>query len=526
MKAFKLLSTGVFVAGLTACALAQIDGPTPLAWRWSPPDVKYAPDGSPLVDSGKTYVAAGNRIFALDATSGNELWKFPLDGAKGVFRLQPIVTNKTIIDVTDSGFFYAANQADGVLKWIYQLQRVVPIGQPVGVGNLVVFKQSDNTLNALSLETGQPVWEKPLPIDSGINGPLLVHGDDILFADNNNHIVSLNAVTQKVNWQRQFGYLPPDLSPALYGDNMYLYSGQYLVCLNVIKGFGKWQINLGQNMEYGPAVSANGLMCVTQDGNLFFFDLNGRRTLREVVNLGSGPAAEPGSVGNKYLVPTNNGALNLIDPKTGQVLWSYTVRPIGEVAKNKDMKPYFNGKDYIDPRVLTVAAAGPPTMNGDTMLILGSDASLLAFDKKLGVDLTPPDVDMLFPRPGAQMCGLPPLDIIFKISDETTGVNMKTLKIDVDGTPLEYLVGGDGVAFVHLSVSGKNKGLLDGRRIFTVSVSDWIGNEIKKPFALMIDNSLPPLGAPKGVGAGGDKGKGAGSAGKGGGGGGAGGSIG
>ncbi|MES1228222.1 MAG: hypothetical protein ABUL72_06085 [Armatimonadota bacterium] len=225
-------------------------------------------------------------------------------------------------------------------------------------------------------------------------------------------------------------------------------------------------------------------------------------------------------------MPTNNGALNLIDPKTGQVLWSYTVRPIDEVAKNKDMKPYFNGKDYIDPRVLTVAAAGPPTMNGDTMLILGSDASLLAFDKKLGVDLTPPDVDMLFPRPGAQMCGLPPLDIIFKISDETTGVNMKTLKIDVDGTPLEYLVGGDGVAFVHLSVSGKNKGLLDGRRIFTVSVSDWIGNEIKKPFALMIDNSLPPLGAPKGVGAGGDKGKGAGSAGKGGGGGGAGGSIG
>jgi hypothetical protein len=306
----------------------------------------------------------------------------------------------------------------------------------------------------------------------------------------------------------------------LFGDNIYLYSGQYLDCLKAASGFAKWQVNLGQNMEFGPAVTAEGMMCVTEDGNLFFFDLNGRRTgVREVISLGSGPAAQPSGVGTKFLVPTNNGALNLIDPHTGKTLWIYAVRPIGGIPQKKGDVPTFNGMDIVDPRILTIPAAGPAVLNGGTMLIMCTDASLLAFDGKLGVDLTPPDADLLFPKPGAQIPGNPPLDIIFKINDEATGVNLSTLKVDVDGTPLTTVVGRDGVGIIHLSNSGPNKGLMDGRRVLTITVSDWIGNLTKKSFSLMVDNTLPPLNAPPGLQQQQNKGKGKG-AGVGGGGGG------
>ena len=519
MKALKLLTLGAIAAGLAACASAQFDGPTPLAWRWSPPQVDYSPDGAPLVANNTVYVAAQYRIFALDGASGNEKWKFPLDGAKGTFRVQPITTGDTIVDVTDSGWFYAANIKDGSLKWTYQVHTFAPLGEPAAVGNLIVYKLSNNTLNALSADTGQPAWDKPLTIDTGFNGPLLVHDNDVIFADNNNQMYSVNAVTQKINWQRKFGFLPPNLVPVLYGDNVYMYSGQYLVCLNVIKGFGKWQVDLRQNMEFGPVVSSNGMMCVTEDGNLLFFDLNGHRAaMKEVVSLGSGPAAQPAAVGTKYLVPTNNGALNLIDPNTGQTLWVFAVRPIGGIAQQKGSGPVIIGKDLIDPRILTIPAAGPAVLNGSTMYIMCNDASLLAFDPKLGVDLTPPDADMLWPKPGSQMPGNPPMDLVFKVNDEATGVNLSTLKIDVDGTPLQYIVGRDGVALIHLSVDGPNKGLADGRRVFTVTVADWMGNVTKKTFALMIDNSLPPTNVPanlqpqkQGKGKGGGAGAGGGS---------------
>src|SRR5579885_1392161 len=296
MKAMlKSLLIGTALCGVSALASAQFDGPTPLAWRWVPPSVDLTPDGQPLVVGPNVYVAAAGRMFCLNATSGNENWKVPLDGAKGEFREQPIISadGKYIVDVTDQGYFYAANVNDGSLKWQYQLlpgRNISPLGQPVAVGSLIVFKQSDDSLNAIYAETGQPAWESTVHVDTGFNGPLIAHGDDVIFADNNNQMYSVNAVSEKINWKERFGFLPPDIVPTLFGDNIYLYSGQYLACINANRGIGKWQVQLDQNMEYGPAVSPDGIMCVTDEGKLYFFDLSGRRALREVVDLGSGPA--------------------------------------------------------------------------------------------------------------------------------------------------------------------------------------------------------------------------------------------
>lgn len=500
MKALqRILVAGAVLSGFLPLAGAQIEGPTPLAWRWVPASVDSSPDGAPLVVNDTVYVAASGRIYALNVQDGNEKWKFPLDGAKGNFRVQPIIAGNTLIDVTDGGYFYAADATNGTSKWMYQLRNLAALGQPVAIGKLLLYKQGDDTLNALDLDTGNPAWEKPLPIDTGFDGPLMVHGDDVIFADNNNQMYSVNAASEKVNWVRKFGFLPPNLEPQLVGDIIYMYSGQYLVAVNAIRGTGRWQVSLGQNMEFGPAIGPDGMACVSDDGKLYFFDLNGKRALREVVDLGSGPAAQPAAVGDKYLIPTINGALNLIDPKTGQIIWSYAVKPMVGVAQKDTAAPVDTGLGTVDNRILTIPAAGPAILDGTTLLVMCQDASILGFDSKLGVDLTPPDVDMIFPPPGAQTPGSPPLDLIFKVSDEATGVNVSTLKIDCDGKPMTFTVGRDGVAVVHISFDGPNKPLTDGRRVFTVTASDWMGNRTKKSYSLSIDNQLPPLGTPPGL---------------------------
>lgn len=519
MKALlKILILGVAACGFVNAAHAQFDGPTPLAWRWVASSVDYSPDNSPLIVGNTLYAAAGSRIYALDVASGNEKWKYPREGATGTFRPQPVLVGDTLVDVTDQGIFYGANIANGDHKWQYKMVRLTTQGQPVSVGKFVVFKQSDDTLMALDAETGKLAWDKSFPVETGFNGPLLVLGNDVIFANNNNEMLSVSAVSEKLNWKRGFGNITPGIMPSLYGENIYMYSGQFLVAVNALRGTGRWQVNLGQDMDYGPAVSGAGMACVTREGKVYFFDLNGHRALREVIDLGSGPACQPAAVGSKYLIPTINGALNLVDPKDGSVLWSYAVRPVVDVPQNKQDMPVYAAGTLIDNRILTVPAAGTPQLVGNTLLVTCEDASVLAFDPKLGVDLTPPDVDMLWPPPGAQTPGTPPLQLVFKVSDEATGVNNSTLKIDIDGTPVTYTATRDGVANVAISYEGNNKPLTDGRHSINVTVSDWMGNVAKKTYSIAIDNQLPPLAPPTGLQGNQGGGKNGGRGGKGGGG--------
>lgn len=522
MKALhRFLTLGSAFAGLAATACAQFDGPTPLAWRWLPLAVDYAPTEAPLILNDTVYLAAKDRIFALDAASGNEKWKYPLEGAKGGFKPQPVLAAGILVDVTDSGYIYGVTAATGKqafepIEIREEGRKFQILGQPVAVGDVVMMKRSDGSLMAFDPASGKMAWEKAIKIETGFNGPILAYQTNAIFADNNNQMYSVN-ITGKINWKQRFGNLLPDLQPTLYGENIYLYSGPYLACVSAVRGAGKWQVNLGQNMDFGPAVSGTDMACVTRDGKVYFFDMNGRRALREVIDLGSGPAAQPAAIGSKYLIPTISGALNLVDPKNGQTLWSYVVRPLVGIAQRADAKPVNVGGIIIDNRILTVQAAGRPILSNGTLYVMAEDASLLAFNSNLGVDLTPPGAEMLFPPMGAQTPGTPPLQFVFKVSDEATGVKLSSLKIDVDGVPLDFIVGKDEVASAQISYEGKNKPLTDGRHTLNVTVSDWMGNETKKSFAIFVDNSLPPLGAPAGLKPG--TGGGTGRRGKGGGGG-------
>jgi uncharacterized membrane protein YgcG len=165
------------------------------------------------------------------------------------------------------------------------------------------------------------------------------------------------------------------------------------------------------------------------------------------------------------------------------------------------------------------------------LIVPAKDGSLLAFDKDNGVDLTPPVTTMEFPRPGEQVSGQPPLFLLFKIIDDASGINKDTIKVTQEGQDLDYTITKEGLILVRFSLTGKNKSLADGRRTFTVTVADWMGNVSKTDFALQIDNTLAPIKVPGsdanqngrggrgggaggfGGGAGGDTGGGAGGAG-------------
>jgi hypothetical protein len=164
--------------------------------------------------------------------------------------------------------------------------------------------------------------------------------------------------------------------------------------------------------------------------------------------------------------------------------------------------------------ITSIPASGAAVLAGQTLLIPARDGSILAFDKDLGVDLTPPTAKQLWPTPGDVVSGQPPLELIFRVQDEAAGINESTIKVEIDGEQVGASYSRDGylrVAFSTipdtskaplLAVQGdgttarRNNTLQDGRHAVVVTATDWMGNVSKTTYSIVIDNALKPLPLP------------------------------
>ncbi len=506
MRKLRVLGTGGLFALLVAAAAAQFTGPTPLAWRWAH-TTSVPPLGAPVVQGDTVFVAVGNRMFALDRETGNQKWRYPLvEGLPGYFRAGLVLVDGMLIGAADNALIYAVDAATGQAKW--QHPTAVPvIGQPVATGKFVVFQRSDNSLMALTAADGQKAWPGEFKVFDGINGGLGVHGDNLIYMTQAGEMICLSANTQRTLWKKRFSVIFNDSVPVVFGDNVYLNSGTWVAALSALTGNVRWQQNVGEQLAFSPAVSPSGVFVSTVEGDAFLFDTaTGRPKWRQPVSLGSTPIVRPSNVDALFLAPTGNGALNVVDPIKAEVIWSFLVRP--QVAGATQTTTPGGGNNRGGPSsgrgsggtsaetstpILAIPASGPAVLYGKTLFVLCQDGSLLAFDPEHGVDKTGPSIKMAWPTPGDQVSGQPPLELIFKIDDEATGVSDKTIKITIDGQELEYEFGRDGYAVARISLLGKNKPLTNGRKVVKVSASDWMGNVSSEEFSLTIDNNLRPL---------------------------------
>ena len=525
MRPLRPLLAAPFALALAASASAQFDGPAPLAWRWIQPTT-VAPTGAPLVVGDTIYTSVGGRVYAIDRATGNKKWQYPqVEPVNGMFRSTPVIIGDTLVAAADNKIVYAIDPKTGAPKWSYNSPSPV-LGAPVAVGTYVALATSDNKLIALDAATGKPAWA-PYNIYDRIQGQISSYNGGIVFFNGLNELRSLDIVSKKAVYTRpiKFSQLSARAVPVLFGDTFYVASGPYVVAVNASTGQTKWQTDTRLQLDFAPAVSAEGVFVVSQNGEAMMLEpLRGRPfdiMRKGPVKIGSFPAVRPSPVGTKFLIPTTNGAVNLFDPKTGTLLWSYVVRPVGEVYENTGTTnggfpggPGGGQSGSQGRRVTSLAASGPAVLAGTTLILPAKDGSILAFDKELGVDLTPPEVKQLWPVQGDVVSGQPPLELVFRLQDEAAGINETTVKVSIDDKPAAFNYTRDGlvrVAFSNLADAQTsttpakgasdtdpktNPTLQDGRHSVTVTVSDWLGNVSKTTYSIVIDNALPPSKLP------------------------------
>ena len=499
----RFLQRALFLAplALSMGAHAQFNGPAPLSWRWAQ-STTNSPNGTPAVDGDSIFVSMGERFYGLDRQFGNQKWRFPVGIPNvGHFPTQPVLSEHVVVAVSDLHYAYGLDEETGATKWQHFLLKNT-IGSPVAAGKYIVIALSDNTLVALDSQTGEEVWKEPHKLPDGITGSMASYLDSVIFFTSSSDMVCINIPTETQKWKTRFTLIDSKVKPVVAGETVYVNTGSFLAAVNVGSGHGMWQKDVGEQLVFEPAVSPTNIVVVTQNGSIMTFDRLGNKLFRTPIDLGTTPVATPTSVGDYFLIPSGNGSINLIDPRTGSSKWSFVMAPLDKVQKDtpetrdpSNQDGGNNGARVTQTQrgpVKYVNAAGPATLSGQTLLVLAKDGSLLAFDKDSGVDLTPPTVKMVEPNPGDQVSGQPPLNFAFTLHDDASGVNEKTVQISLDGKVVDFTKTKDQFYVVRVSTTGTVKPLSDGRHTLTVVVSDWMGNIATENFDVQIDNTLQP----------------------------------
>jgi len=496
----------VFLASLIAIATASqadLTGPAPLAWRWSQ-STSVSPAGPLVVSGNVVYAAVGGRVYAIDKESGNGLWRFP-SGApieSGNFKTGVYAGGGLVIAACDNKLVYAMDAETGNQKWQYIAPEKV-VGTPVTAGNFTALQLADNSIMVLNTADGSPAWERPVRFLDGIVGQIASYRESIIFGTQSDNVYALDAVTKKVNWKQRLGRFNSEFKPVVYNDNIYCVNSDYITVLSGASGGRRWEKTVHETGAFFASVNSAGVAVATREGGVAFFDLSGRELLRKNADLGSFPTAAPSLANGVVVVPTSNGAINLLDTKTGLLKWNFIVRPLlGATQAASDTtggaptgRGRGGGTTTTDDTPKYVSAASAPILAGNSLLQIARDGSILCFDKENGVDLTPPTVKMLFPNAGDAVNGQPPLQLFFKVADESSGIDTKSLKVLIGGKEYESRMNDEGYVFVKFT-GGKNQPMMDGRKEIVVKIKDWLGNEASQKFFLTIDNALPPIKLP------------------------------
>lgn len=544
------LMAGTLALAAAPFAFAQFDGSAPVAWRWAE-STRVSPSGAPAEKEGVVYTAVGGRIYALEKETGNLKWRYP-QGApfEANFRSGVILAGNKILAAADNRVLYCVDAKTGEAVWQYNSADSI-LGTPVVAGSKVVFAQP-SSINAVSLNDGTEAWPTPFKMDGTRIYPNLASWNDFaMFPGSDNRLHALDVNTGRLRWTREFARLTPTSAPIVFGDIIYMNASSYVVSMSAVNGAVRWQNSTGEQLAFSPAASSKGIVSVTTSGKVYAFDGNGRKLNAQAGDLKSNPVASPAYLGDLVAVPLSNGSIVTMNTVTGDTVWVYNFPPLvaaaaggssrggggaaggtgdgggltsppggggtvgggqaagggrgrgagaggGQGGANPPAAGGGSGATGGEVKTIAIQGAGPAILAGETMLILASDGSLFAFDKKLGVDLTPPDVKMMWPNAGDQISPLPPAEFLFKLEDFGSGINPDTVSVTVNGK--EVMASYDKVTQylrVLIVAGGKVPPLPAGKVKFVVSSSDWIGNTSSVAFQVTVDPSIDrPLGGP------------------------------
>jgi outer membrane protein assembly factor BamB len=265
---------------------------------------------SPAVANGVVYIGSRDfNVYALNASTGAYLWSF---ATQYYVETSAAVANGVVYVTSDDGKLYALNASTGAELWSYTTGNFFE-GSPAVANGVVYFGSVDNNVYALNANTGAKLWSYPAFV---ISTPAVANGV-VYIGSSDGNLYALNASTGAKLWS----YAAGGGTPAVANGVVYVGCSDGLCALNASTGAKLWS-----NADGGgtPAV-ANGVVFSSGTGDVNVYALNASTgatlwsyaaggtpaVANGVVYFGSGGSGGQSFVGNVYAFSLGSGSADL-----------------------------------------------------------------------------------------------------------------------------------------------------------------------------------------------------------------------
>ncbi|HUY82371.1 MAG TPA: PQQ-binding-like beta-propeller repeat protein [Acidobacteriaceae bacterium] len=213
-----------------------------------------------------------NSIYALDRTTGREIWAFHTPGE---IMPTPVDLDGFLYVGTGDGHVYKVSVATGKLAWKTNIVSFVSMSSPVaGDGNIFVGGTYPNYFYALDQKTGKIAWKTTIPglVATGISDCTPAYANGIVVQEATiesgdpanpvaNVLLALDAKTGKLLWQQRMsnGPVPPAMKTATpMITHGVVYEGSPVTgnyhAFDLRTGKKLWTVHLGSQIRAGAAV--------------------------------------------------------------------------------------------------------------------------------------------------------------------------------------------------------------------------------------------------------------------------------
>ena len=428
-------------------------------------------------------ISSGNRLSLIYPKTGKLKWKYPSGAPLNTnFRWNPVVKSGKVFLADKENRLHAVNLSDGKKLWQHKSE-IGFFGPPAATEAFVVIPTRESSLLTLKADSGQEAWRTPHRIFEGIAGRLVAHRSNIYGFTRKGDLFSFNVVCREFNWCHKIRSprLANNSKPIVYGGKVYITDGYLLQSLCLKTGKVEWEKALRYPPTSNPSVSYHGVGIVTKAGRLVSFDLAGNPKNKNGFKIGAADNVNVAWAHENLVTFDLRNVVQLVSPKDNKLLWSYH---FSGTALPQRRSNFQRGRGRGASPVDKILFAS------DMLYVWQKGEGLSAFNRKMGVDKTPPHVVMEDPVWSGRIPTQKNSAIKFRVSDDSSGVDPNSIQVYIDGYQVRYNYYLDGRLIVAFGNKSGNRIQTNGRKVVKVEVSDWAGNKASRAFIIEVDNSL------------------------------------
>tara|TARA_E500000178_G_C17024451_1_gene757248 strand:- start:47 stop:1369 length:1323 start_codon:yes stop_codon:yes gene_type:complete len=267
------------------------------------------------------------QIISLDIESGEVIWVKDIESA---LRSSPTIYDNKLLSLTLGNKLYALNAESGDLLWEHQglFNNTTLMSSPkVAIDeNIVIVPYSNGDFFALNLNNGREIWRNSF-IDlevkettntfTDIDAFPVIKRDMVFMTSAVGKLSAINKKTGNKFWTKD---IFSTQTPAVNGNNIFIINkNKELICLNIIDGGVKWSLNIDEGLSdqyryrwMAPILINSKLIIVGGEKKLIIIDpFNG--SILSIKKMPSFPTTSPLVVGGKLYLMLKNGAVVSIE---------------------------------------------------------------------------------------------------------------------------------------------------------------------------------------------------------------------